>query len=145
MESERVVKKRKLNGEASGVDRAGKRPSSSVQDDTTSSTHKSDAAQETPDESKTFKDLGIIKELCEACEALGFKSPRPIQVAAIPEALKGRDIIGLAETGSGKTAAFGLPMLQGRIRLYQVPRLTPQLSWRNLNRCSASSLHPPVN
>lgn len=62
---------------------------------------------------KTFEDLGIIPELVQACTALGFKNPRPIQVESIPLALAGRDVIGLAETGSGKTAAFGLPMLQG--------------------------------
>ncbi|KZZ98875.1 ATP-dependent rRNA helicase RRP3 [Moelleriella libera RCEF 2490] len=61
---------------------------------------------------KTFKDLGIVDSLCEACEALNYKHPTPIQEKAIPVALTGRDIIGLAETGSGKTAAFALPMLQ---------------------------------
>jgi len=62
---------------------------------------------------KTFKDLGIIDALCEACDALGYKAPTPIQAEAIPLALQGRDLIGLAETGSGKTAAFALPILQG--------------------------------
>ena len=62
---------------------------------------------------KTFKDLGVIEPLCEACAALGYKVPTPIQVEAIPLALQGRDLIGLAETGSGKTAAFSLPILQG--------------------------------
>ncbi|ERF76267.1 ATP-dependent rRNA helicase RRP3 [Endocarpon pusillum Z07020] len=61
---------------------------------------------------KTFKDLGVIDPLCEACVALGYKAPTPIQAEAIPLALQGRDLIGLAETGSGKTAAFSLPILQ---------------------------------
>lgn len=61
---------------------------------------------------KTFQELGIIEQLCEACETMGYKAPTPIQSQAIPLALEGRDVIGLAETGSGKTAAFALPMLQ---------------------------------
>ncbi|GME63525.1 putative ATP-dependent rRNA helicase rrp3 protein [Neofusicoccum parvum] len=61
---------------------------------------------------KSFRDLGIIEELCNSCEALGYKHPTPIQVESIPLALQGRDLIGLAETGSGKTAAFALPILQ---------------------------------
>lgn len=61
---------------------------------------------------KTFRDLGIIEELCNSCEALGYKHPTPVQVEAVPLALQGRDLIGLAETGSGKTAAFALPILQ---------------------------------
>jgi ATP-dependent RNA helicase DDX47/RRP3 len=61
---------------------------------------------------KSFKDLGIIEQLCEACETMGYKAPTPIQAESIPLALQGRDLIGLAETGSGKTAAFALPILQ---------------------------------
>ena len=62
---------------------------------------------------KTFTDLGIIDSLCEACDNLGYKTATPIQAKSIPLALQGRDLIGLAETGSGKTAAFALPILQG--------------------------------
>ncbi|KAG6030397.1 hypothetical protein E4U41_000102, partial [Claviceps citrina] len=70
------------------------------------------AADPSPQPKKTFKDLGIVDALCEACEALHYTHPTPIQEQAIPVALSGRDIIGLAETGSGKTAAFALPILQ---------------------------------
>ncbi|XP_059809608.1 probable ATP-dependent RNA helicase DDX47 isoform X3 [Hypanus sabinus] len=61
---------------------------------------------------QTFRDLGVTEVLCEACEQLGWKSPTSIQKEALPVALQGRDIIGLAETGSGKTGAFALPILQ---------------------------------
>ena len=61
---------------------------------------------------KTFRDLGIIESLCEACDSLGYRIPTPIQTQSIPLALQGRDLIALAETGSGKTAAFVLPILQ---------------------------------
>ncbi|OAL73838.1 ATP-dependent rRNA helicase RRP3 [Trichophyton violaceum] len=82
----------------------------------------SEREQEAPEESgeepadtkapKTFKDLGIIDSLCDACTSLGYKTPTPIQAESIPLALQGRDLVGLAETGSGKTAAFALPILQ---------------------------------
>ncbi|KAI4276468.1 MAG: hypothetical protein L6R38_005658 [Xanthoria sp. 2 TBL-2021] len=60
----------------------------------------------------TFRDLGVIDSLCDACTKLGYQTPTPIQKESIPLALQGRDIIGLAETGSGKTAAYALPILQ---------------------------------
>uniref|UniRef100_A0AAQ4PUE3 RNA helicase n=1 Tax=Gasterosteus aculeatus aculeatus TaxID=481459 RepID=A0AAQ4PUE3_GASAC len=61
---------------------------------------------------KTFKELGVTEVLCQACDLLGWKTPTKIQLEAIPVALQGKDIIGLAETGSGKTGAFALPILQ---------------------------------
>lgn len=63
-------------------------------------------------EDKTWQDLGLTEVLCKACEQLKWKTPSKIQKEAIPLALQGKDIIGLAETGSGKTAAFALPILQ---------------------------------
>ena len=61
---------------------------------------------------KTFADLGIVEPLCQACESLGWKKPSKIQVESIPIALAKNDVIALAETGSGKTGAFALPLLQ---------------------------------
>ncbi|XP_071962702.1 probable ATP-dependent RNA helicase DDX47 [Antedon mediterranea] len=60
----------------------------------------------------TFSSLGLVDVLCESCEQLKWKVPTKIQREAIPVALQGKDVIGLAETGSGKTAAFALPILQ---------------------------------
>lgn len=60
----------------------------------------------------TFKDLQLSSALLNRLEALNFSTPTPIQQSAIPVLLQGHDVAGQAETGSGKTAAFGLPMLQ---------------------------------
>ncbi|WP_035609556.1 DEAD/DEAH box helicase [Haloferula sp. BvORR071] len=62
-------------------------------------------------ETPPFSELGLPSELLAAVEALGFERPSPIQAMAIPVALTGRDILGLSHTGSGKTAAFTLPLL----------------------------------
>lgn len=71
------------------------------------------------DGQKTFEKLGVVSVLCEACNRLDWKMPTKVQAAALPHALKGRDIIGLAETGSGKTAAFAIPILQGLLEIPQ--------------------------
>ena len=63
-------------------------------------------------EKHTFADLGIDPSLVKAIEALGFEQPSPIQAQAIPVALTGRDIVGQSQTGSGKTMAFGIPIVQ---------------------------------
>ncbi|KRY40920.1 putative ATP-dependent RNA helicase DDX47, partial [Trichinella spiralis] len=60
----------------------------------------------------SFQELGVVPVLCEACKQLNWTDPTKVQIEAIPLALQGRDVIGLAETGSGKTAAFALPILQ---------------------------------
>lgn len=78
------------------------------------STQTTATESENPTEAPTpsFADLGLSKESLALIEAAGFKKPSPIQQALIPDALKGRDIIGLAQTGSGKTAAFVLPVAE---------------------------------
>ncbi|QDY68403.1 DEAD/DEAH box helicase [Qingshengfaniella alkalisoli] len=59
-----------------------------------------------------FSELGLSERLVHKLDALGHDTPTPIQAEAIPWALKGRDIMGLAQTGTGKTAAFSLPMIE---------------------------------
>src|SRR5687768_17775139 len=60
----------------------------------------------------TFEDLALNESLRRAVRAEGYTTPTPIQVQAIPPALAGRDVLGCAQTGTGKTAAFALPILQ---------------------------------
>ncbi len=59
-----------------------------------------------------FRELGLKDEIVQALDELGFEEPSPIQAQAIPLLLGGQDMIGQAQTGTGKTAAFGLPLLQ---------------------------------
>lgn len=60
----------------------------------------------------TFKDLNITEPILKAIEEKGYTEPTPIQVKAIPAALAGKDILGCAQTGTGKTAAFAIPIIQ---------------------------------
>ncbi|MCK5750407.1 MAG: DEAD/DEAH box helicase, partial [Oricola sp.] len=73
----------------------------------------------------SFADLGLSPKLLEAIAAAGYENPTPIQKAAIPPALEGRDVLGIAQTGTGKTASFTLPMIErlskGRARA-RMPR-----------------------
>ena len=61
---------------------------------------------------QTFSGLGVSEPLCRALGAQGYTHPTPIQTRAIPLLLEGRDLLGIAQTGTGKTAAFALPILQ---------------------------------
>lgn len=70
------------------------------------------APQQESQSAETFADLGVCEELVIACKKLNWHKPTGIQKEAIPWALQGRDIIGLAETGSGKTATFAIPIIQ---------------------------------
>jgi len=69
-------------------------------------------SQDIFDESVTFGDLGLREDILEGITASGFTHPTHIQAQLIPVALKGKDVLGQAKTGTGKTAAFGLPLLQ---------------------------------
>jgi ATP-dependent RNA helicase DDX49/DBP8 len=60
----------------------------------------------------TFTTLGVVNWLVRACGALGITSPTPVQINCIPPILAGKNVLGAAQTGSGKTAAFLLPILQ---------------------------------
>src|SRR5688572_29238469 len=80
---------------------------------------------ETAQSQITFDDLGLSEPTLRAVKEGGYNTPTPIQAQAIPEVLKGRDILGIAQTGTGKTAAFTLPMIDilaaGRARA-RMPR-----------------------
>lgn len=60
----------------------------------------------------TFESLGLCPPILSALAALDYKAPSPIQEKAIPPALAGRDVLGCAQTGTGKTCAFAAPILQ---------------------------------
>src|SRR5215208_2017580 len=80
-----------------------------------------DGADQAP---PSFAELGLAPDVLRAIDDAGYTTPTPIQAAAIPIALKGRDLIGLAQTGTGKTAAFTLPIVH---RLLGGPRRTRAL------------------
>ena len=62
---------------------------------------------------ESFETLGLSPEIVETVTKLGFETPTPVQLKAIPILLKGnQDVVALAQTGTGKTAAFGLPLIQ---------------------------------
>lgn len=71
-----------------------------------------DSDEELGDEALvTFEDLGLADEVLEAIKAMGYETPSPIQAKAIPALLQGGNLLGTAQTGTGKTAAFSLPLL----------------------------------
>src|SRR5207253_1524346 len=72
----------------------------------------------------TFSTLGLRPELTDVLSTLGYEEPTPVQREAIPLLLEGKDLLGQAETGTGKTAAFALPMLQLIAGLHPSPRPT---------------------
>jgi ATP-dependent RNA helicase DeaD len=79
-------------------------------------------SDESPNPEISFADLGLGDAVLKALKDVGYETPSPIQAATIPPLLEGRDVVGLAQTGTGKTAAFALPILS-RLDLKQK---TPQ-------------------
>lgn len=73
-------------------------------------------------ESLTFADLGLQGPVLKALDAVGYETPSAIQAATIPALLAGRDVIGMAQTGTGKTAAFALPILERLDRSRKAPQ-----------------------
>ncbi|KAI3397407.1 hypothetical protein diail_10738 [Diaporthe ilicicola] len=111
MATDRVAKRQKISDGSPGPAAPSSAASSSSSDSDNEQHPDADAVDDAK-VTKTFKDLGVVDTLAEACAALKYEHPTHIQAEAIPVALQGRDIVGLAETGSGKTAAFALPILQ---------------------------------
>ncbi|MET0313421.1 MAG: DEAD/DEAH box helicase, partial [Hansschlegelia sp.] len=77
----------------------------------------------------TFTDLGLSAPILKALATEGYETPTPIQAQAIPPALAGRDLMGIAQTGTGKTAAFALPIIE---KLLANPRMAPRRGCRAL-------------
>lgn len=80
-------------------------------EDTATLTAEEAASVDTPENETTFADLGLPAEILRAVNEMGFVTPTPIQAEAIPALLQLQDVVGIAQTGTGKTAAFGLPLL----------------------------------
>lgn len=80
-------------------------------------------------ESKSFNQLPLVQPILKAIEEAGYKSPTEIQLLTIPSLLEGKDLLGLAQTGTGKTAAFALPLLQNLAK-----------NWKNLRSFSPRAL-----
>ncbi|CAL4869019.1 ATP-dependent RNA helicase DeaD [Asticcacaulis sp. MM231] len=74
---------------------------------------------------KLFSDLGLASTLLIQLEKAGYTTPTPIQAQAIPFLLAGHDLLGIAQTGTGKTAAFALPILQKLLADRKMPNSAP--------------------
>ncbi len=75
----------------------------------------------------TFSDLALLPEVQKAISAIGYEKPSPIQEQAIPHLLAGRDVLGVAQTGTGKTAAFALPLLTNILSKETTKKKAPQI------------------
>src|SRR5258708_35908943 len=82
----------------------------------------------------SFSDFSLVKPILDALTGEGYAEPTPIQAQAIPKILEGRDLCGIAQTGTGKTAAFAVPILQ---------RLSADTSPTPRTACRVLVLRPP--
>jgi ATP-dependent RNA helicase DeaD len=103
------VKKSTPFGAAKPAKRA---PKKATQSEVQIETIENAAPEETPVELPLFSELGLIEPVARAISEMGFETPTPIQARAVPLLLEGHDLIGQAQTGTGKTAAFALPIIQ---------------------------------
>jgi len=118
-ESEPKAKSEASSGEAAGRDRGDREPERKAPPPAGSAPVREEAAAagEPPrdetifDQSLTFEDFDLVEDVLDAVQAEGFVHPTVIQAMMIPVALEGKDVLGQAKTGTGKTAAFGLPIL----------------------------------
>ncbi len=109
------------------------------------------AAPPPPPESPKFTDLGLHPDLLRAVQDMGFERPTPIQAQGIPPVMAGRDVIGCAQTGTGKTAAFVLPILhrllqgvsRGRVRALVVEP-TRELALQSIEELRALGKYVPL-
>src|SRR3989338_4671642 len=76
-------------------------------------------------ESSGFYSLGIAPSILAVLDKLGFKVPTPIQEKSIATLIEGKDLVGIAQTGTGKTLAFGLPLIQAALRGKQALVVVP--------------------
>ncbi|MDU4092305.1 MAG: DEAD/DEAH family ATP-dependent RNA helicase [Pantoea sp.] len=94
----------------------------------------------------TFSDLGLNEFILKALNGLGYEKPSPIQAECIPHLLAGRDVLGMAQTGSGKTAAFSLPLLHNLDPELKAPQIlvlapTRELAVQVAEACNEFSKH----
>ena len=109
--------------------------------DTGTATSREVPAQEETDSGPTFEGLGLNAALLKSVKDVGYEAPTPIQIEVIPKLIDGRDVIAQAQTGSGKTAAFGLPIIEAidpKVRKVQALILAPT---RELAIQVAEALH----
>ena len=85
-----------------------------------------------------FADLGLSEPVLRALAAVGYEAPSPIQAATIPVLMQGHDLLGQAQTGTGKTAAFALPLLSRLDLAQREPQALVLVPTRELRWCGAA-------